>query len=96
MDTQNYSVCIYSSIYNVTINLTIPDVLSDAEKEILKCTMCGMNVTDIANYRFRSVKTVCFQKKQVYAKLGIKNDISFWLDLYMKYQLNFLSVLGDC
>ncbi|HAX5111596.1 TPA: helix-turn-helix domain-containing protein [Escherichia coli] len=70
--------------------------MSDAEKEILKCTMRGMNVTDIANYRFRSVKTVCIQKKQVYAKLGIKNDISFWLDLYMKYQLKFSSMPGDC
>ncbi|HAM4766604.1 TPA: LuxR family transcriptional regulator, partial [Escherichia coli] len=38
-------------------------------------------VTQISESRSRSAKTVSIQKHQIYKKLGIRNDVTFWLDL---------------
>ncbi|EFM6401849.1 TPA: helix-turn-helix transcriptional regulator, partial [Escherichia coli] len=41
----------------------------------------GYTVTQISESRSRSAKTVSIQKHQIYKKLGIRNDVTFWLDL---------------
>ncbi|EDB2713557.1 response regulator transcription factor [Salmonella enterica] len=55
--------------------------LTEAECEVLELLVKGYSVTRISESRFRSVKTVSLQKHQIYRKLGIRNDITFWLDL---------------
>ncbi|EFB1111032.1 response regulator transcription factor, partial [Escherichia coli] len=34
----------------------------------------------------RSMKTVSYQKSQIYRKLGIRNDMTFWLDILLRYK----------
>ncbi|MDZ3934636.1 LuxR C-terminal-related transcriptional regulator [Escherichia marmotae] len=53
----------------------------EVECEVLELLVKGYSVTRISESRFRSVKTVSLQKHQIYKKLGIRNDITFWLDL---------------
>lgn len=72
------------SEYNIT--LEVPNNITSVESLILKMLMQGMAVKDIAKTRCRSVKTISYQKAQIYQKLGIRNDITFWLDIHLKYK----------
>ncbi|HAV9618985.1 TPA: helix-turn-helix domain-containing protein [Escherichia coli] len=72
------------SEYNIT--LEVPNNITSVESLILKMLMQGMVVKDIAKTRCRSVKTISYQKAQIYQKLGIRNDITFWLDIQLKYK----------
>lgn len=72
--------------YKVKITLDVPDDITSTESLILKMLMQGMTVKDIAKTRCRSVKTISYQKAQIYQKLGIRNDVTFWLDLQLKYK----------
>lgn len=48
--------------------------LSPREREVLRCCLDGMTVTQIANKFARSVKTISGQKQSAFKKLGIRND----------------------
>ncbi|EFA4195535.1 helix-turn-helix domain-containing protein [Escherichia coli] len=72
------------SEYNIT--LEVPNNITSVESLILKMLMQGMAVKDIAKTRCRSVKTISYQKAQIYQKLGVCNDITFWLDIQLKYK----------
>ncbi|MEH4901781.1 LuxR C-terminal-related transcriptional regulator [Escherichia coli] len=55
--------------------------LTDVECNVLELLIKGYTVSQISKFRCRSDKTVSAQKYQIYTKLGIRNDITFWLDL---------------
>lgn len=48
--------------------------LSPREREVLRCYLDGMSVTEIANKFSRSITTISAQKTAAYRKLGIRND----------------------
>ncbi len=48
--------------------------LSPREREVLRCCLDGMTVSQIANKFARSVKTISGQKQSAFRKLGIRND----------------------
>jgi DNA-binding NarL/FixJ family response regulator len=48
--------------------------LSVREREVLRCCLDGLSVTQIAQKFTRSVKTISTQKHSAYRKLGIRND----------------------
>lgn len=48
--------------------------LSPREREVLRCCLDGMSVTDIAEKFARSIKTISSQKQSAYRKLGIRTD----------------------
>ncbi|EFC0691643.1 response regulator transcription factor, partial [Escherichia coli] len=39
--------------------------------------------TKISHLRNRSSKTVSSQKRQIYKKLGVRNDLTFWIDILL-------------
>jgi len=49
-------------------------VLTDREFEVLRMFVAGRTVSEIANLRGRSVKTISHQKIAAMAKLGLRND----------------------
>ncbi|ENY3616616.1 helix-turn-helix transcriptional regulator, partial [Escherichia coli O8:H49] len=67
--------------HNITAHIWVYPSLTEVECEVLELLVKGYSVTRISGSRFRSVKTVSLQKHQTYRKLGIRNDIIFWLDL---------------
>lgn len=48
--------------------------LSPREREVLRCCLDGMTVTQIAEKFARSVKTISGQKQSAFRKLGVRND----------------------
>ncbi|MFF7709905.1 response regulator [Pseudomonas sp. NPDC007930] len=48
--------------------------LTPREKEVLRCLLQGMTVTDIAAKFSRSIKTISAQKQSAFHKLGIVNN----------------------
>ncbi|KAF1039744.1 MAG: Transcriptional regulatory protein UhpA [Herbaspirillum frisingense] len=48
--------------------------LSPREREVLRCCLDGMTVTEIAEKFARSVKTISGQKQSAFRKLGVRND----------------------
>ncbi|WP_296224676.1 response regulator transcription factor [Ralstonia sp. UBA689] len=48
--------------------------LSPREREVLRCCLDGMSVSDIAEKFARSIKTISSQKQSAYRKLGIRSD----------------------
>ncbi|MGL4602858.1 MAG: response regulator [Iodobacter sp.] len=50
------------------------DVLSPREREVLRCYLDGMTVSEIAHKFSRSVKTISTQKQTALQKLGISSD----------------------
>jgi len=54
--------------------LTDRPELSPREREVLRCCLDGMSVTDIAEKFARSIKTISSQKQSAYRKLGIRTD----------------------
>lgn len=48
--------------------------LSPREREVLRCCLDGMTVSQIAAKFARSVKTISGQKQSAFRKLGIRND----------------------
>lgn len=48
--------------------------LSPREREVLRCCLDGMSVTQIAEKFARSVKTISGQKQSAFRKLGVRND----------------------
>ena len=48
--------------------------LSFREREVLRCCLDGMSVTQIALKFERSVKTISTQKQAAFKKLGLRSD----------------------
>ncbi|MCA1322978.1 response regulator transcription factor [Herbaspirillum sp. alder98] len=48
--------------------------LSPREREVLRCCLEGMSVTQIAEKFARSVKTISGQKQSAFRKLGVRSD----------------------
>lgn len=68
--------------FGTTVHLSLPGSVSEKERLLLKLLMQGMSVTEISQYRNRSAKTISHQKKQLFEKLGIQSDITFWRDIF--------------
>lgn len=66
---------------DIAIHMWIAQSLTDIEYDMLELLIKGYTVTQISRIRDRSVKTVSAQKFQIYKKLNIRTDITFWLDL---------------
>lgn len=58
--------------------------LSPREREVLRCYLDGMSVTEIATKFSRSITTISAQKTAAYRKLGIRNDSELFK---IRYQL---------
>lgn len=54
--------------------LTEASILSPREREVLRCCLDGMSVTEIAEKFMRSVKTISGQKQSALRKLGVRTD----------------------
>ncbi|MCZ8653718.1 helix-turn-helix domain-containing protein [Escherichia albertii] len=66
--------------HDITAHAWISLSLTDAECDVLELLIKGYTVTQISRFRDRSPKTVSTQKYQIYKKLEIRNDTTFWLD----------------
>ncbi|MFJ3047126.1 response regulator [Herbaspirillum chlorophenolicum] len=58
----------------VSDSLSENSELSPREREVLRCCLDGMTVTQIAEKFARSVKTISGQKQSAFRKLGVRND----------------------
>ncbi|EEZ5661957.1 TPA: response regulator transcription factor [Escherichia coli] len=85
----------YLEQYNITVHMWIFKPLTETECNVLELLIKGYNVTKISVNRFRSVKTVSLQKSQIYRKLGVRNDITFWLDLSLSPYTKLKLTKGD-
>ncbi|MEG2805750.1 response regulator transcription factor [Stenotrophomonas sp.] len=61
-----------------------PAVLSRSEREVLRLCLAGLSVTEIANQRHRSIKTVSTQKQTALRKLGLRSDGELYM---LRHQL---------
>lgn len=50
-------------------------VLSQTERDVIFLLVCGFCISDIANIKSRSIKTISSHKIRAYKKLGVKNDV---------------------
>lgn len=80
------TLTVYLAGYNAEATLRLSDTLTPTELSLLRMLMQGMSVSEIARRRNRSMKTVSYQKSQIYRKLGIRNDMMFWLDILLRYK----------
>lgn len=80
------TLTVYLAGYNAEATLRLPDTLAPTELSLLRMLMQGMSVSEIARRRNRSMKTVSYQKSQIYRKLEIRNDMMFWLDILLRYK----------
>ncbi|NUU00905.1 response regulator transcription factor [Herbaspirillum robiniae] len=58
----------------VSDSLAESNELSPREREVLRCCLDGMTVTQIGEKFARSVKTISGQKQSAFRKLGVRND----------------------
>lgn len=56
------NLSVFLEEFGATININLPQVLSEKEQLLLKLLMQGMSVTEISQYRNRSAKTISHQK----------------------------------
>ncbi|HBB9787922.1 TPA: response regulator transcription factor [Escherichia coli] len=87
----NRKTTCYVKEYDVTVHIWILSALTDAECEVFELLLKGYTITRISRSRTRSIKTVSLQKQQIYNKLNIRSDITFWLDLSLSphIKMNF-------
>ncbi|EKS0985109.1 helix-turn-helix transcriptional regulator, partial [Escherichia coli] len=64
--------------HDITVHLWVFVSLTKIECDVLELIMKGYSSTKIAHLRNRSNKTVSSQKRQIYKKLGVRNDLTFW------------------
>ncbi|WP_250110396.1 helix-turn-helix domain-containing protein, partial [Escherichia coli] len=91
----SHDLSVFLEEFGATVNLTLPGIVSEKERLLLKLLMEGMSVTEISQYRNRSAKTISHQKKQLYEKLGIQSDITFWRDIFFQYHPQVISGTGN-
>lgn len=48
--------------------------LSPREREVIRCCLSGLSVTDIAKKFSRDINTISTQKRSAFRKLGVRND----------------------
>ena len=74
------SMVFVDNIDKAAIGEAVPDSLAEhselspREREVLRCCLDGMSVTEIAEKFARSVKTISGQKQSAFRKLGVRND----------------------
>ena len=83
MNNSNTTCYISSYIekHDIMAHVWICSSLTATECEVLELLLKGYTITQISKSRLRSIKTISFQKSQIYKKLGIRNDTTFWLEL---------------
>lgn len=91
----SHDLSVFLEEFGATVNLTLPGIVSEKERLLLKLLMEGMSVTEISQYRNRSAKTISHQKKQLYEKLGIQSDITFWRDIFFQYHPQVVTATGN-
>ena len=91
----SHDLSVFLEEFGATVHLTLPGIVSEKERLLLKLLMEGMSVTEISQYRNRSAKTISHQKKQLYEKLGIQSDITFWRDIFFQYHPQVISGTGN-
>ncbi|EFL9197494.1 helix-turn-helix transcriptional regulator [Escherichia coli] len=69
--------------HDITVHLWVFVSLTKIECDVLELIMKGYSSTKISHLRNRSNKTVSSQKRQIYKKLGIRNDLTFWIDIFL-------------
>ncbi|EKR4961806.1 helix-turn-helix transcriptional regulator, partial [Escherichia coli] len=69
--------------HDITVHLWVFVSLTKIECDVLELIMKGYSSTKIAHLRNRSNKTVSSQKRQIYKKLGVRNDLTFWIDILL-------------
>ncbi|GCR47879.1 helix-turn-helix domain-containing protein [Escherichia coli] len=69
--------------HDITVHLWVFVSLTKIECDVLELIMKGYSSTKISHLRNRSNKTVSSQKRQIYKKLGIRNDLTFWIDILL-------------
>ncbi|EKR7608055.1 helix-turn-helix transcriptional regulator [Escherichia coli] len=69
--------------HDITVHLWVFASLTKIECDVLELIMKGYSSTKIAHLRNRSSKTVSSQKRQIYKKLGVRNDLTFWIDILL-------------
>ncbi|EPR5618056.1 helix-turn-helix transcriptional regulator [Escherichia coli] len=76
--------------YDVIVHIWIYTPLTKIECSIFELLVKGYNIAHMAQYRNRSIKTVSSQKHQLYKKLGIRNDVTFWIDIILSHQMRIV------
>ncbi|MDY9767346.1 c-di-GMP phosphodiesterase, partial [Escherichia coli] len=61
----SHDLSVFLEEFGATVHLTLPGIVSEKERLLLKLLMEGMSVTEISQYRNRSAKTISHQKKQL-------------------------------
>lgn len=69
--------------HSITVHLWVFASLTKIECDVLELIMKGYSSTKISHLRNRSDKTVSSQKRQIYKKLGVRNDLTFWIDIFL-------------
>ncbi|ELS8065582.1 helix-turn-helix transcriptional regulator [Escherichia coli] len=69
--------------HDITVHLWVFASLTKIECDVLELIMKGYSSTKISHLRNRSNKTVSSQKRQIYKKLGVRNDLTFWIDILL-------------
>ncbi|WP_225378453.1 helix-turn-helix domain-containing protein [Escherichia coli] len=69
--------------HDITVHLWVFASLTKIECDVLELIMKGYSSTKISHLRNRSSKTVSSQKRQIYKKLGVRNDLTFWIDILL-------------
>ncbi|EJP7814214.1 TPA: LuxR family transcriptional regulator [Escherichia coli] len=97
MEARNNFLYIKSDIkgHNIVVHMWISESLTEAECDVLKFLLKGCNTTKISQQRSRSIKTVSIQKQQIYRKLGIRNDITFWIDILLSPSIKVVFCNND-
>ncbi|EPO9567882.1 helix-turn-helix domain-containing protein [Escherichia coli] len=73
--------------YNAILDIELPYSLSETEELLLHKLLQGYSMSDISKQRNRSIKTISCQKIKLYKKLGVKNDLTLWRDVFFKFKL---------
>ncbi|MCQ6679088.1 helix-turn-helix domain-containing protein [Escherichia coli] len=68
--------------HDITVHLWVFASLTKTECDVLELIMKGYSSTKISHLRSRSNKTVSLQKRHIYKKLGVRNDVTFWIDIF--------------
>ncbi|WP_338297697.1 helix-turn-helix domain-containing protein [Escherichia coli] len=69
--------------HDITVHLWVFASLTKTECDVLELIMKGYSSTKISHLRSRSNKTVSLQKRHIYKKLGVRNDVTFWIDIFL-------------
>ncbi|WP_185159608.1 helix-turn-helix domain-containing protein [Escherichia coli] len=80
----------YLKEYDFIVHIWIYTPLTKVELDVFELILKGYNITSIARHRIRSTKTVSSQKHQVYKKLGIRSDITFWIDIILSSRIKIV------